>query len=616
MSAFLRVLWHWLLPAAAVATLVVACAHRTPTGSPTAPPVPARARAVDPVDTLQAFAQLYGVVRYFHPTDAAADADWTALAAQGCAYVRDAKTLGELADRLEQFYRPLAPTLEIWVEGEPAASLREGPDAPHQELVYWQYLGYPGAVLSLYSPPYGKVRVGAERRGRRFAQMPARDEVVRKQILPGLSIQVPVMLHRDEAAAAPAGSRPDDVDAQLGRRAHSAKGYADADVRLAAVVEIWNVLRHFYPYQSEVHVDWDGHLRQALLDVGASDDLDGGVQALQRLVHALQDGHGEVGHIRAPGRGSLPFSLDIVEGRAVVVATSEPSRFAIGDVVERIGHETALDRIAQTERLLSGSPQWRRFKAAAWEVPKGPKGRTVDVTVVHNGASRIVSATYGATEPAPPDRPASIHRYDDGVWYVDLTRAAWADVVLQLPEIAEAPGVVFDMRGYPTDTHPIIDHLIDHQEDALWMHVPAIVAPGGDVSTWQHLGWHRKPATPHINGNVAFLTGPGAISYGESLVGYVQAHGLGTRVGAPTAGANGDIVRVDAAGGYFVIFSGMRVTRHDGTSFHRVGLVPDLPVNPTLAGLQEGRDEVLEIGLGVARGRIDPSTPAARIAAP
>ena len=104
--------------------------------------------------------------------------------------------------------------------------------------------------------------------------------------------------------------------------------------------------------------------------------------------------------------------------------------------------------------------------------------------------------------------------------------------------------------------------------------------------------------------------------------GFSRRHGRSSlverrRVGGPTAGANGDIVRVDVAGGYFVVFSGMRVTRHDGTTFHREGLHPELAVTPTLSGLQAGRDEVLEAGLGVARGHTDPARPRpTQVAAP
>lgn len=608
-SALSRALWHWFFPT----VLLLGCAHQPPPSA--APPVAARERAIEAVDNLEAFARVYGYVRYFHPTDAAANADWHALAAQGCAYVEDARSLGELADRLEAFFEPLAPTIEIWVAGEPIPPSRAPVEGSPDDLVYWQYLGYPGAVFSLYSPPYSKVRVNAESRGRRFSKMPARDDVVQVQVHDGLYVRLPTILHRDEAKATGQHAAAEGLDPQLRLLAGSSKGGDNRNVQQAAVIEVWNVLRHFYPYQSEVPVDWKGALRRALGDVEKASVAEA-IVALQHLVHALEDGHGEVGHVRHANRGALPFSLDVVEGQAVIVGTEDPAHFRVGDVVETIGDEPAIGRIAKIERLLSGSPQWRRFKAAAWEAPKGPKGTSVDVVLERHGERLTVTTEYGQREPILPPRPEPVHTYEDGIWYVDLTRAEWDDIEPVLPELAVAPGVVFDMRGYPTDTHPIIDHLIDAQEDALWMHVPAIVAPDGAVADWRHIGWHRKPAEPHIEGNVAFLTGPGAISYGESLMAYVEAHDLGTRVGQPTAGANGDIVRVEAAGGYFIIFSGMRVTKHDGTNLHRVGLSPELVVEPTLSGLRSGRDETLELGLDVARGRVDPSSPQPRIAAP
>lgn len=604
--------WFSLLAGAWLAT---SCVQGGSTSPPAVAPVAARAGRVETIDTLQAFAQVYGLVRYFHPTDAAAEANWSALAAQGSAFVRDAKTLGALAERIERFFAPLAPTIEVWVQGEMVPAERPSTDASYTELVYWQYLGYPGAVLSLYSPPYSKVRVGAERRGRRFSEVPARTASAQREIVPGLFVRVPVTLHRDEAQAAAAGAKARGLDAAIGRAAISSKGFSDPDVRRGAVIEIWNVLRHFYPYQDEVAVDWDGELRKALAAVDDA-DLPQAVTALQRLVHALKDGHGEVGHVRSRQQLSLPFALSLVQGRAVVAATADPSRFSVGDVVLSIDGEDAVERIKKSAALLSGSPQWRQFKASAWLAPRGPRNAEARIELVRDGQRQTVRTAYVQEEPVERPRPPPIHVYPDGTWYVDLTRAQWDAIEPKLLEIAAAPGVVFDMRGYPTDTHRIIDHLIDAQEHALWMHVPAIVEPGGRVTAWKALGWHRRPAEPHIEGEVVFLTGPGAISYGESVVAYVEAHRLGTRVGASTAGANGDIVRVDAAGGFFVIFTGMRVTRHDGTSFHCVGLAPDLPVLPTLAGLASGRDEVLEVGLEVVRGRIDPSTPPARLAAP
>jgi hypothetical protein len=58
-----------------------------------------------------------------------------------------------------------------------------------------------------------------------------------------------------------------------------------------------------------------------------------------------------------------------------------------------------------------------------------------------------------------------------------------------------------------------------------------------------------------------------------------------------------------------VRFTGMRVTRHDGSPFHLAGVRPTVPVEPTLAGIRAGRDEVLERALatlGVERKTASP----------
>jgi len=117
-----------------------------------------------------------------------------------------------------------------------------------------------------------------------------------------------------------------------------------------------------------------------------------------------------------------------------------------------------------------------------------------------------------------------------------------------------------------------------------------------------------KPASPRIAGKVVFLTDGSAISYAESVMGYVGDRQLGTIVGGPTAGTNGNVASFVTPGGFAVNFTGMRVTLHDGKSAHHlVGVTPDVPVAPTLEGLRAGRDEVLERGLALAGAR--PAAP-------
>ena len=54
------------------------------------------------IDNVAAFARLYGVVRFFYPSDAAAELDWNRFAVHGVARVRSARSATELETTLKQ----------------------------------------------------------------------------------------------------------------------------------------------------------------------------------------------------------------------------------------------------------------------------------------------------------------------------------------------------------------------------------------------------------------------------------------------------------------------------------------------------------------------------------
>src|SRR3954447_17197598 len=66
---------------------------------------------------LTAFARLLALVRFFHPSDAAAAADWNRVAVAGVGAVERAEDPAALARALEGFFRPLAPTLRVYPQG-------------------------------------------------------------------------------------------------------------------------------------------------------------------------------------------------------------------------------------------------------------------------------------------------------------------------------------------------------------------------------------------------------------------------------------------------------------------------------------------------------------------
>jgi hypothetical protein len=375
-------------------------------------------------------------------------------------------------------------------------------------------------------------------------------------------------------------------------------------LRLADVVVAWNVLRHFYPYWTEAGVDWDSRLRPQLSVAYEATTRRALLDAVRRLVADARDGHGRVNDPRDAAPAFLPLRFGVVDGQIVITASAVVSDAPAGAVVATIDGARASDLLAHRMSLASGTAQWTQTRAL---IALASCDRSATVTIVLDGGmgAQTSHLRCDAYEPALEKRPPELEELTGGDWYVDLSRVKLAQLTPALSQLASATGVIFDLRGYPTDAgFGLLPHLLDAAEHDRWMHVAEITGPFGQVVGWKDFGWDLQPAAPRLRGHIVFLTDGRAISYAESVMGYVADHKLGTIVGGTTAGTNGNVATFSLPGGFVVSFTGMRVTRHDGrTPHHLAGVAPDVPVAPTLAGLRAGRDEVLERAIALARAQ-------------
>jgi hypothetical protein len=417
----------------------------------------------------------------------------------------------------------------------------------------------------------------------------------------GLHARVPLTLGDAEARIGPAQRASLDALKAALAALPTPAGDPGPDLRLADVVVAWNVYRHFYPYWTEAGVDWDARLL-GLLDTAARSTTRGAhTDALKALVAEVRDGHGFVAVPTDKPSAALPMRLALVEDRLVVTASAEPE-VPVGAVLLQIDGVPAEKAIEKLLALSSGTLQWRRARTLR-EVGSGAPDSEARLRIDDGREVRELSVRRRAAEPPLERRPEPVTELEPGIFYVDLTRATGSQLDQALARLAGARGVVFDMRGYPTETGAqILPHLIDAPETDRWMHVARITGPFGRAAGWESAGWNLQPASPHLAGRRIFLTDGRAISYAESVMGYVGDRKLGTVVGSTTAGTNGNVATFDLPSGSRIGFTAMRVTGHDGRApHHLVGVPPDVPAEPTVAGIRAGRDEVLERGLALAR---------------
>jgi C-terminal processing protease CtpA/Prc len=438
-----------------------------------------------------------------------------------------------------------------------------------------------------------------------FPQTPAPGETVDESLGAGLRVRFPISLYSDASGtlphADPAALRA--LRANLAKIDLAAASADDDDVRLADAVIAWNVFEHFYPYFDVVPVDWMAELDQVLGETLNDRTGEAFYHTLQRLVVQLHDGHGRVANPRYTRTGGLPWRVEWIEDRVVVTASTD-SAVRHGDVVVALDGTPAADAVAAEEALISGSPQWKRSRAMQ-ALGTGARGTTVRVRLDRDGREVEATLTRGPRRVIPEfDRPM-IAKLDEGIWYVDLDRAPTAAIDSVIDSLAAARGVIFDLRGYPAGSPLVLQHLLTGPDtSSAWMRVPRALYPDRKRSVgYQPGGWHLQPRQPHIGGRVAFITDGRAISYAESVMGYVEGYRLGAIIGQPTAGTNGNVNPFTLPGGFRVVWTGMQVLKHDGSQHHLIGVQPTVPAVRTLKGVRAGRDELLEVALEVVKGQ-------------
>jgi C-terminal processing protease CtpA/Prc len=409
-------------------------------------------------------------------------------------------------------------------------------------------------------------------------------------------------------AARPVAARPAAAPAIRPENAYPEMKGPSLEYRLLALFRYWNTIEYFYPYKHLIP-DWGPVLADEIPQFEAATTAKAYAGAVQRLLTRVPDGHSSCyGHpdlVR--WNASVPVEVRLVEGNPVVTrifdAAGAPG-IAVGDIIVSVDGEPVPTRMLRLRDVLSGSTEISRGQRAAAMLLAGPADAPVEILLQGaTGGPRTVKLPR--TEKRTPGEGPSYKLLAPDVGYVDMTRLTPPEVDEMFKVFAATKGIVFDMRGYPKGTAwPIAPYLNvkEAKVAAAFRRATYVGPPNPDGRTFtafeQPLPSGDKPL---YRGSTVMLIDDRAISQSEHTGLFFEAATDIRFVGTPSAGANGDVTSLVLPGGITALFTGHDVRHADGRQLQRIGLRPHLKVEPTLAGVRAGKDEVLDRGVEVVR---------------
>jgi C-terminal processing protease CtpA/Prc len=391
----------------------------------------------------------------------------------------------------------------------------------------------------------------------------------------------------------------------------------DPGFRLLALYRFWNIVEYWFPYRDLIDGDWEDVLVEFAPRLIGAETLDEYRLSMIELSARIDDTHANVwAHLDLqPPRGpaELPVVVRFIEGQAVVTGYKDATRgpttgLRIGDVIDRIDDRPVDDLVSEWGPYYSASNQPARLRDIGRQLTRGEPGSVRIAGSRADGPFDLVAErAVGPAADQAAGRTGDLsgetfQLLSEDVAYLKLSSVVAADVESYLARAAGASVLVVDIRNYPSEfvVFALGGHLVTERTEFARFTTADPRNPGAFL-------WGPpvalEPLEPTFTGTVVILVNEVSQSQAEYTAMALRASPNALVAGSMTAGADGNVSPVPLPGGISSMISGIGVFYPDRTPTQQIGIVPDLEVLPTIQGVREGRDEVLEAAVSHVLGR-------------
>jgi C-terminal processing protease CtpA/Prc len=389
----------------------------------------------------------------------------------------------------------------------------------------------------------------------------------------------------------------------------------------SALLVAHGLTRLFFRYFPVVGDGIDARLIETLgaVDAWKPGDRPAARNILRRFGEVLHDGHQFVFNFGdSDSVGFLPIMLDDIGGQPVV-RTSAIGSILPGDTLVSIDGRPATDIIAEELARTSAATSGYRFDIATRELNYMTGPQTIQVQAPGGPTRTVVvqpqpvAALFQALDARFPRQNGPLGDLGAAdLYYLNVDLPASPTIGSVRAALAQANaigarGLILDVRGYPTFGHYELAQRLIQQPFSSPIFGRAIYV-GSDTMFPVASAFMLQPlANPSWRGPIVLITGPHAVSAAENfMIMLVGAGRLDAIVGAQSAGTNGNITGGLTPGAWGFTYTGMEVLFPDGSQFHGVGIVPDVPVALSATDLRDGIDRDLLTAIEVMRENLHP----------
>lgn len=383
--------------------------------------------------------------------------------------------------------------------------------------------------------------------------------------------------------------------------------FISKQINLFELFRYWNYAEYFFAYKYKTDQNWNDVLKEMIPKFLTITNDENYHLTLAELVTKTDDSHAflfsRLISLNQYGRKNIPVEYSYAEGKLIVTKLNsnifnEENPLKTGDVIYDINGLTIPQKVNSFGKYLPASNSWGKINKSKYLFLYTNKDST-DLKIERDGQNLALRVkTYSQKEiiSQKPTVPEKWKFLDDEkkIGYVNMGIIKRTDLDEMFENLRNTESIIFDSRNYPNMTIlPLSKLLLPENKIYYQFNFPETNYLSKFYIRKNSIG---SSNSDYYKGNVIILVNEITQSQAETTVMMLKQHPKAKVIGGYTSGANGDVIEFNIAN-LKTCFTGLGAYYPNGTETQRIGIIPDIIVKPTIKGIQEGKDEILERAL-------------------
>lgn len=390
-------------------------------------------------------------------------------------------------------------------------------------------------------------------------------------------------------------------------KAYDNMKYDDSGYKLLSLFRYWNIVEYYYPYKDIIEENWDSVLTGFIPKfIETKDELEYKL-AIAELTTKIHDPHAVVSDTKgtlAKYRGDkyAPIEFGLIENQIVITNVlpkyKKECKLKAGDIVLKINDKDILEVIKEKSKYASLSKKTAIANTLKYDLFASSED-SMNLTIKRDN-QEITQNVKCYSDTDMFDIEEDSHKLLDGdIGYINPGELAEGEIDKIMDKFMDTKGLIVDLRYYPSDfiVYSLGEYLMPKEVTFAKVSVANQSVPGEFILDEDlKVGSNNKD---YYKGKVTILMNELSQSQSEFTVMSLRNAPNAKVIGSDSIGTDGNVADFSLPGGVTTLITGIGIYNPDKSQTQRVGIKPDIYIEPTIQGIKEGRDEILEKAIEV-----------------